>query len=400
MDKELSIKVESRVHQIANFISRNTCKDDIGLLSGVSGEILFLSYYARFYERDDLYEKIGEKLEFVFDQLEAQPYPATFSRGITGINWMLEHLNKNDILEFDMPSTYESTDELLYQHMMAFINNDKYDYLHGALGIASYFANRDTPQTTEYLNSFLEVFLTKFEENTESGSIYIKSKVYSSGEYIDAINFSLSHGMTSIVYFLDKCLTNLTLENEQTISEHLNKIILFLNENQNDLEKTNSTYPSWLSEHGSIYNSRLSWCYGDLSMGYVLHNLKSRNFEGKYSEDALNILDRTRGRLNPVIEEVKDSAICHGASGLALIYSKVYDSTQKDKYKTTAEYWLNHVLNDNQHEEGICGYQSNMGRKIGWSSETGLLEGITGIGLSLLSQLDDNNKGWEELLML
>lgn len=389
-------QIELKLHEIATLLLNKEFTKDISLMSGMAGEILFLAYYSRQFPNLRLYDEIEIRLESIFQSINRGQDNPTFAKGVSGINWMIEHLHKNNFIEFEIETLYESSDEYLLEYMMNFIYSNNYDFLHGGIGIANYFTNRNTKKTKKYLEHFIDALFQKVTHHENSMSFL--SKVNHNGVLINVYNFSLSHGMTSILSFLDKCISKLEMKGKSKII--IDGLLNFYNQNKNDISLYNSYYPSWFNDLVDQKNSRISWCYGDLSIAHILLNFKSDELKGKYYDHAIDLINNTLNRDKPYIESINDSAICHGSSGLTLLYKDFYEITNDIKYLNKSQYWLNHCLNDDKHVDGMCGYKMYHGSTIGWSNETGLLEGISGIGLVLLSILDNENIGWKECLML
>jgi lantibiotic modifying enzyme len=116
---------------------------------------------------------------------------------------------------------------------------------------------------------------------------------------------------------------------------------------------------------------------------------------------ALDILLHTTTRKNPAKERVIDGGICHGSSGIAHIYNRLYQSTGIDVFRDAAIHWIDDTLAKAQFIDGIAGYKTWHSPKYGgWITHTGLLEGVSGIGLVLLSFISDIEPRWDECLLL
>jgi lantibiotic modifying enzyme len=116
---------------------------------------------------------------------------------------------------------------------------------------------------------------------------------------------------------------------------------------------------------------------------------------------SLDILLHTTTRTNPVKEKVSDGGFCHGSSGIAHIYNRLYQATEINIFKDAAIYWLHDTLDKAKFIDGIAGYKTWHTPKYGgWIMHTGLLEGVSGIGLVLLSAVGDIEPKWDECLLL
>lgn len=395
----LEKKIENRLHDIYKYIIESEQNTEINLMGGLSGEILFLAYYSRHFKNVEALESISPRLEFIFDKINSGENYPTFASGLCGVNWTVEHLSKNNFIQFDTNDLYETSDEFLYEWMINFMLNHNYDFLHGALGIANYFANRNTFKTNSFVNKFISMLEDNSDKDDNTDMIGFKSTIYSTGEPFSAYNFGLSHGMASIVYFLNKC-NKLDLNDNDKSNQMLKRVLSFFNHHKNDITQYNSFYPTWIGESNKVYNARIAWCYGDIGISSVFSNLAVADSSVDYAALSNALLNNSLSKTDPEKETIIDAAICHGSSGLALLYKDAYDRTSNNSYLKSSEYWLNHCLNENKYSDGACGYKSYMGLKKGWSVESGLLEGISGIGLVLLSILDKENDNWKECLML
>ncbi len=96
-----------------------------------------------------------------------------------------------------------------------------------------------------------------------------------------------------------------------------------------------------------------------------------------------------------------DGGICHGASGVALIYNKLYHETGMKIFKSAAIHWLDVCLNMTFHKDGLAGYKAWYTEEYGgWRKNADLLEGVAGIGLMMLSFVSMKAPAWDECLLL
>jgi len=66
---------------------------------------------------------------------------------------------------------------------------------------------------------------------------------------------------------------------------------------------------------------------------------------------------------------------------------------------TAREYWIAETLKYSKFHDGLSGYKTVMGNA--YINEYSLLEGIAGIGLSLLSSIDSTQySSWDSLFLL
>lgn len=92
----------------------------------------------------------------------------------------------------------------------------------------------------------------------EEGSVHYISHVnIKENEWKQVINLSLSHGMASIIYYLQRCLKNKNLANDQ-LATTLRQLIAYYRKNQNGINIHNCYYPSWIDKEDPNFNSRMA----------------------------------------------------------------------------------------------------------------------------------------------
>ena len=79
----------------------------------------------------------------------------------------------------------------------------------------------------------------------------------------------------------------------------------------------------------------------------------------------------------------------------------MYNYTQRDEFKQAALYWFDQTLKMAKFEDGLAGYKTWRSIEYGgWQNDYGLLTGIAGIGLALISAVSDIEPAWDECLLL
>lgn len=392
--------IEVKLHEFSNYLVSNDTNEEINLLSGTGGEILFLSYYSRYFKSQSTFNEVYTRLDKIVGSINSGNDYSTFAGGVCGIVWLLEHLVKEDFIDYDLNELYQDTDEYLNEWMINLIKNNKYDYLHGALGIANYFLNRNTTKTNEYLLHFIKLLSENSIIDKQRETIGFKSLIHNTGTPFMAYNFCLSHGMASLIYFLQRALLCEDFKSNQEINNLILGIQKFYDQNQNDIIFFNSYYPSWIGEAEIQRDARIAWCYGDVGIGITFLNYGKNHKNERISNHGIKMLTNTLKRNDLQEETIMDAGICHGSSGLSLIYNEAFHLTQREEFLNASNYWTDIALSQQTHFDGVCGYKAYKGAAIGMVNEVGLLEGVSGIGLSFLSKLDRNQGNWQKIFMI
>jgi hypothetical protein len=216
------------------------------------------------------------------------------------------------------------------------------------------------------------------------------------------INIGMAHGIPSIISFL--CKVYVINQNEMA-KEMLVKATNWLLKCKN-IDKNSTSMFSYLVDQDDMNNShksstRLAWCYGDLTIGYVIYVLGSIIKDEYYLCEGLEILNNCSTRkVEDPTTGIRDKAFCHGTSGIYYIFNKLYDNYKLDNFREIKNYWLDKtILNLNENIESFKSY-SIIDGQIKYAHDYGLINGYPGIGITLLSHLNRESNEWDEIFML
>lgn len=374
--------------------------ENIGLLDGTSGIALFLVYYDRIiHQKNEVSPRVMEILEHNIECIDSGSHFHTICSGISGFGWLCEHLRKLKMLNKEDIEFLDDLDSFLYQQMMADIKQGNYDYLHGALGVGTYFLSRfDKKEISRYV----EELLAELEQSAipcENGAVKWMS-IFDQETGEKGYNISLSHGMSSIVAFLIR-LYEMNFETER-VEKLLFQTVVYILDQVVYREGSNSYFPSLSKENSKgNYNSRLGWCYGDLGIAYILWKagIVLRNKE--WESFAIQVLRHNANRRDLHGNAIWDASLCHGSAGLVHMFWNMYRNTQIQEFQDTTNYWLDITMKMDKYPDGLAGFKTFRKEKDGGPVKSySLLEGIAGIGLALLSYMAEEKTIWDECLML
>lgn len=372
---------------------------NIGLHSGTSGIALFLSYYDYIIlNRAEISPRVFDILEFNIQWINSGKKIHTLCRGLSGFGWVCEHLREMKMLGNEDIEFLDDLDFVLYKQMLYDIKHENYDFLHGAIGVGTYFLSRF--DKNEKSIGYVEELLTELEKSgigCENNAIkWISVLNFETRE--KGYNISMSHGMSSIIAFLIR-LCQLNFETERA-EKLLSGAITYILEQITYREGGYSYFPMYSKENSSGFSySRLAWCYGDLGIAYVLWHAAILMNNKELENMALKILYFNSNRVDLQSNGIYDANLCHGTAGVAQIFWNLYLNTNINKFSETTNYWIDQTLQMAKCPDGLAGfkfYQTD-GEFV---NSVSMLEGIAGIGLVLLSQLTDKKLTWDESLML
>jgi lantibiotic modifying enzyme len=391
-------ELKNKTTEIVDIVAKEKFNGKIGLLSGTAGSLFLLCYYNE-YAKDSAYmDVVEQRVMDAFDIINDTHFSnLTYSNGLTGFLWALKNLNEHEYIDIDLSDVTDSATPLLGDFMMGKMEAGEYDFLHGSLGVANYFLDADDPASIKLIKDFNKKLVSKAIRN-EDDTLSFLSTVNINDTTVPVINLSLSHGMASIIYYLQRCLQNKNIASEE-IKNTLKRIISFYRKNQNDTTVESSYFPSWIQEGTPNKKGRLAWCYGDLGVGLVFYKAAVLLNDRELKAYSIQILKNTLTRLDPEKESIKEGGICHGGSGLVKMYRTIHRVTGLPDFNAAADHWLKITLQQATHAEGYAGYKTYAGER-GYENDCGLLEGVGGIGIVFLEELMGKSLPWDKSLLL
>lgn len=376
---------------IRNSIINNKLPDYPGLYSGGSGILLFLYCYAE-YAKDAVFEKLADDFtDILLEQLFKKSITHTFSDGYSGILYLFDFFRQNGYVDIDIEEADAVFNEFIIKKTSFDLQNSNYDFIHGALGSDIYFFKKGIhPEEVSNLLNHLYQTGRKSKDNT---NICWEFQLNLSGER--GYNIALSHGVSSVVLFL------LRLKVAGFIHPHIDELlegtVHFLLSQEIDYKIYGSFFPN--QSKANIHKSRLAWCYGDLGVAYALWKAGKVCGNEHWKAKALDVFLFSASRRSFKDAMINDAGICHGTGGLAMFFNRIYKETKNEVFKETADFWIKETLNCASFEDGLAGYKS-YDPIIHFKPDYSLLTGIAGIGLVLLSYLNQDEQAWDELFLL
>lgn len=365
-----------------------------GLFGGTGGVSLF--YYTLYSATRDVC-KLKKAIDYLNDSIsrfEEAPFLPTYCSGLAGLAALMVLFAKEGVTDYSIGA---EVNDYLLDSLREFLEKKNLDFLHGAIGIATYFVFLlSLFPGDKCAISATNLVLEKLSETRE---VYADSCKWAFCDGINPpeYNISMSHGMSAIVCYLSRLL-RLKYETDVDIKTLCRSSINFINSQMIDVERYGSFYPyASLDGADSFRKSRLAWCYGDLGVALAQYNAGIVLKDECVLKHALSVLSHSaNNRREPESNGIVDAGLCHGASGVAQCYYRLFSCTNIPAFKDAADYWIEVVMNLAQGED-YAGYSISNPRGEDYHS-IGLLEGISGIGLSLISYLYKDSFQWDSIL--
>lgn len=386
--------INQKLEDIYNYVSRANDAQN-AFLTGRLGWVLyhFNLYIAT--EREQYLGQGEQLLENIFDELNsANPRMrgASLCNGGAGLGFVVNLLANAGLVQFDLDKELDELDKYLFNTSMVQLAEDEIDFLHGALGVIHYFAGRkQTPVINTYLNSLVELLCRRSVSNGEgiwfrNNSVRLKRS--------DNINLSLSHGLCGALLVLLEALPHCS--RQEAVKAIIERGIHFILKHQlpTDFEKEcYSVFPFSFHKKDTELSvpNRMGWCYGDLGHVLLLYRAGQLFKNPYYLEIADLIGTQTTLRRTTQATLVADAHFCHGAAGVAQLYKAIYDVSGNEVYLQARQYWI---------EKTIVLYDNDIRSGTYVNKEQNLLEGMLGIGFTLLSYSSPKDLAWSKALLL
>ena len=393
------IQVNHLLKSIYEYIHNSKLLYPLGAIGGYAGTLLFLLYMYKYSKEEKYLIELQERIQFLCSNLEHIKINS-FCNGYAGICWLLRYLYDEGIFECDdIDKLLSDMDKRIYEGLILSINDN--DFLHGSLGIAYYFVHYDTPYSKDALSAYIKVLdSTKIVEN--NGCLKWISDAYIKMQKIASVyNLGMAHGMASLIYFLSLCLDKGIHTREVKLM--LDGVTKYYVNNTNPTSFS-SIFSFWMLPLEKEYTkTRLAWCYGDPGVASSLFHAGKTMNDKNIIDFSLNVFDCTLKRFNKEEDYVTEAAICHGTAGLSIIYNTLFQETGYEKYKNAALFWTQETIKKSKEKGMYAGYilhdavLENEGIN---ATVLSLINGLSGIGLSLLSTISSDYPFWKKYFMI
>jgi len=376
--------------ELSNFYSNG---DKRRSLDNRLAYVLFLAYYYALKKDSAIQEKIYLHLEICMESYSENISDSTLFNGFTGLGWTMQHLYKLGLLSLEDIESLEDLDQFVEQSLERDFQTENMDFIYGMIGKATYFFERhSTVDCTKQLTKIFKYYSSLSNQVHPTNTAYAAKEKEKTKENINySTNLGLAHGVPSVIVFLSKlyeigiCKKEVHQELEKLVSWFLRQK---LKEN-NDLGTFSTT-----TKETATHVGRLAWCYGDLGIVTALQHaqnvLKSEGLEKEILQILKKSAKRTLKTSGVRIEGDKvDNNVCHGVAGIVQIYSNFSKKYKDTEIQHAYKYWYNILLqNIDINKEFLNCYSYQGADKDIWTKEASLINGLTGIGLVLLSQED------------
>lgn len=386
------------VSHIAEEVKVSADANDGSLAHGSAGIALLYGYLALFNSsRKQRRTSLG-LIDTSTNTLEETTMSPSLYSGFTGIAWACKHL-EHKLSAFS--GDWDDVDRLLKDYLGRSPWRREYDLISGLVGLGVYaLCNK---MKSECLKRVIDRLEEVAEENSEGVTWFTLPELLPESQRVECpngyYNLGLAHGIPGVISFLAQ--TYAAKIQRQKVKRLLQGAVGWILRQK--LPNINgSFFSSFTGKEFKPIPARSAWCYGDPGIAAALfaaaRSLGNKDWERQAMEVALHAATR------PVEEAgVKDSGLCHGSSGLAHIFNRLFQASGNPRFKETAKFWILKTLEMRQPGKGVGGYLAywpNLNGKIEWKKDPGFLTGAAGIALALLAASTNVEPQWDQVLLL
>jgi lantibiotic biosynthesis protein len=390
----MEVNINHILENIAEKIYTKAKSQMPALMNGLGGQILYFAYLHKVTNDKKYFQLLNELVDILLEKSDTFT-DYSLATGYSGLGWLLGHLCNLGTIDIDLQDFMGEADENIKQVSLKFMQEGNYDLMFGGLGMALYELEKPEKDIV-YLKTCIDL-LQKSSQKMDIGISWFQSPIMNQSDDKKKIyNLGLAHGLPSIIVFLSKCYI-LNIEQEKTYNLIENSINWLLSCKVSDNEI--SLFPYSIKDNEKGVFSGLRWCYGDFGVSLALLFASKATGNLFWQEEAIEIAEKVALRTNQN-DTIIDAHLCHGTSGIAVMFDILFSQTQNIIFKNATDFWLEETIKKYRPSESQVLFNSYKGTDFGWIETNGFLEGNAGIGLALLGLTNKNSYSWSTLLLL
>jgi lantibiotic biosynthesis protein len=372
------------------------------LASGSAGQALFYAYLSLHTGEEPQADLAIELLDRATEALAAVPMSEGLYSGFTGIAWVSDHL-RGRLFEADEDANRE-VDEGLLTALSHTPWTGEYDLINGLVGLGVYaLEGLPRPTAAECLERVVDRLAERAEETPEGLTWFNPPHTLPSHQREShpegLYNLGASHGVPGAIGLLGAaCAAGIATAKVRPLLTGAVSWLLA----QRQAPGAEFCFPHFQAPGTEPRRCRIAWCYGDPGVAATLLVAARGAGEPAWERVALETALSAAARPEETAG-VQDAGLCHGATGVAHLFQRMYQMTGEERLAAAARRWFEKALDFRKPGQGVGGFQSwAAGSSSGnqaWRDDPGLLEGAAGVGLALLGAVSTVEPEWDRLFL-
>lgn len=374
------------------------------LSGGASGVAVFLHYAASVLDDAALHAESVDLLGQALDGLQAMRRTGLFS-GYSGVAWVVSHLQQREVDELDDVDLGE-VDAVIEALLRRVPWPDDYDLISGLVGFGVYGLERMRQGAGEEIVASVVKRLAEAVEWMGDGlaawftAPWLLPSNQWEGSPEGCYNLGMAHGGPGVLALLARAAqhdvrrgtcTRMLAAGARWIQAQVR-----VTDNETYIGYSVDPRPGRVEQR----RSRDAWCYGAPGVSVALLAAAHVLGDPPLADTAL-ALARSAAPRDLMRSGVRDASFCHGSSGLAHLYARLYAATGESVFADAAARWTEQTLAFRTAGEGVAGffYVSSENDKMIRVAGSGFLEGAAGIGLVLLAMSSTEPPAWDRVVL-
>jgi hypothetical protein len=388
----------------SSIVIRPAASADPSLAAGLAGLALMDAWVFRAGGNPAAEARFSQRLDDAFKRASTTPTTASLYGGFTGLAWAAEVIDR--LLDPGAEDLNDGIDEALLRLLSApRLSYSPHDLVIGVTGIGVYALERyPRAQAVECLRRVVQ-HLSASASHDGNGIYWLTPpegmlnpedrKQFPSGR----VDLGVPHGIGGAVALLG-AICGLGVE-QPTTRRLVQGAVSWLTAHSIPTA-AGPTFPIWVAPGFEPTRARCAWCYGDPGLAAALFLAGCGIGDTGLQAEAVALACRAAQR--PMEHTgVVDASFCHGASGLAHIYNRLYQATGEPILKRAAVRWLERTL---EYYRAAAAGKSNswvLGTpdpRTGPWTGLDIVDGAAGIALVLLAAATPVEPSWDRMFLV
>ncbi len=308
--------------------------------------------------------------------------------GFTGVGWAMEHL-RGRVLPEDDDGAGDELDEVVLAVLRAGARAP-YDLVRGLVGHGVYGLERGARGAGALIVDEVVAHLDAQLHAAPGGGRAIRSD--------DEFDVGLAHGMAGVVAWLARALVAGHARARTPLADSVRWLLA-----QRLPPDARAVFPESIDGEGQPRLGRWGWCYGDPGVASALLAAARACRRDDWAQAALAAARHGLATLDQRIAGLADAGFCHGASGLAHMYNRMYQATGDAALGDAASRLADAVLAHGQRGGGPPGHAFVRDDGAGGQAMVpapALLTGAAGVAAVLAAAVSQVEPAWDRVLLL
>lgn len=384
--------LSSAAYASLNFLSRQnlsmSADRNVALSSGAMGRFLLLKEISLLSGAHEisrrLQETVVKSLSIGLDQ------GVSFAHGLSGVLWGVDKIVHSSQPPEELLEAVHSLDKKLSRRVDD-LAHMRYEFLYGVAGIGKYAIDRRSVPVHEPLVEAVFSVLVEQVARHDGCVITPRNQILNTGlrasRVEGVIDLGIAHGNAGLLSVLSQALNRGLLPKKacHSVSRLAHDLLTYVRIEPDG----NQGVPSFA--HSTV-RCHLGWCYGTLSTAVAILNAAVALKHSGLLESARR-LALSAASTSFADSHIRELTFCHGKMGVALIFDRLARRLEQDSLYLARDRWLASAL-DWSKSKSFEDYWEPLAKG------GGILSGLSGVGLSLLSILKGRALDWEGAVLL